>query len=73
MNWKLILQLSLFGLAMAFATVFFIPSKVEPLVWLAIFIACAYVIATKAPGKSFLAQDRRPPIAGGSLSFASCR
>ena len=54
MNWKLILQLSLFGLGMAFATVFFIPSKVEPLFWLAIFIACAYVIATKAPGKYFL-------------------
>ena len=27
MNWKLILQLSLFGLAMGLATVFLIPSK----------------------------------------------
>lgn len=54
MNWKLILQLSLFGLAMAFATVFFIPSTIEPLFWLVIFLVCAYVIATKAPGKYFL-------------------
>jgi hypothetical protein len=54
MNWKLILQLSLFGLAMAVATVFFIPSTIEPLFWLVIFLVCAYVIATKAPGKYFL-------------------
>ncbi len=42
MNWKLILQLSLFGLAMAVGTVFVIPSNVEPLFWLAIFAVCAY-------------------------------
>jgi hypothetical protein len=54
MNWKLILQLSLFGLAMAFATVFVIPSTIEPLFWLVIFLVCAYVIARKAPGKYFL-------------------
>jgi hypothetical protein len=54
MNWKLILQLSLFGLAMAFATVFLIPSKVEPIFWLAIFLVCAAFIARKAPGRHFL-------------------
>ena len=54
MNWRLILSLSLFGLAMAVATVFVIPSTVEPLFWLAIFAVCAYVIATKAPGQYFL-------------------
>ena len=54
MNWKLILQLSLVGLAMAVGTVFVIPSKIEPLFWLVIFIVCAYVIATKAPGNYFL-------------------
>jgi hypothetical protein len=54
MNWKLILQLSLFGLAMAVGTVFIIPSRIEPLFWLAIFVVCAYVIATKAPGRYFL-------------------
>ncbi len=54
MNWKLILQLSLFGLAMAVGTVFVIPSNVEPLFWLAIFAVCAYLIATKAPGRYFL-------------------
>jgi hypothetical protein len=30
MDWKLILGLSLFGLAMAIATVFVIPSSIEP-------------------------------------------
>lgn len=54
MNWKLILQLSLFGLAMGIATVFFIQSNVEPFFWLAIFIVSAYLIATRAPGRYFL-------------------
>ncbi|HMH33328.1 MAG TPA: hypothetical protein VK543_09880 [Puia sp.] len=54
MNTKLIFQLSLFGLAMAFATVYFIPSNVEPLCWLAIFIICAYLIAKNCTGKYFL-------------------
>ena len=53
MNWKLILQLSLFGLAMGIATVFLIPSKIEPLFWLVIFIVCAYIIAKQAPGNHF--------------------
>jgi uncharacterized membrane protein len=54
MNWKLIFQLSLFGLAMAFATVFWIPSKIEPAFWLVIFVICAYLIAKKCLGKYFL-------------------
>jgi hypothetical protein len=53
MNWKLILQLSLFGLAMGIATVFVIPSNVEPLTWLIIFVICAYVIGKRAPGHPF--------------------
>jgi hypothetical protein len=54
MNWKLILQLSLFGLVMAFATVFWIPTTIEPVFWLIIFILCAYFIAKRSPGKHFL-------------------
>jgi hypothetical protein len=54
MNWRLILQLSAFGLAMGVATVFVIPSNLEPIFWLAIFVFCAYVIATQAPGRYFL-------------------
>src|SRR6185295_5277467 len=54
MNWKLILQLSMFGLAMAVATVYYIPSTSEPAVWLSIFIVCAYIIAKRAPGQPFL-------------------
>src|SRR4051812_45417860 len=54
MNWKLILQLSMFGLAMGLATVFVIPSNIEPLFWIAIFVVCAYIIAMKCPGRYFL-------------------
>lgn len=54
MNWKLIFQLSIFGLIMAFATVSLIPQKVEPAFWLLIFIFCAYVIAKVCGGKYFL-------------------
>jgi len=54
MNWKLIVQLSLFGLAMGLATVFFIPSTTEPLFWLVIFVVCAYVIAIRCSRRYFL-------------------
>ena len=54
MNWKLILQLSLFGLVMGVATVFFISSSVEPFCWLAVFLISAYAIARGAPGRPFL-------------------
>jgi hypothetical protein len=54
MNWKLIFQLSTFGLAMAIATISLIPSSIEPIFWLVIFIVCAVIIAKKAPSKFFL-------------------
>ena len=54
MNWKLIFQLSLFGLAMAISTVYWIPSDREPFFWLVIFIICAYIIARNCTGKYFL-------------------
>ena len=54
MNWKLIFQLSLFGLVMAVATVFWIPSNIEPAFWLVIFLACAYLVAKNISGKYFL-------------------
>jgi len=54
MNWKLIFQLSLFGLAMGIATVFVIPSNIEPVFWLVIFLICAYVIAKKRATGHFL-------------------
>ena len=54
MNWKLIFQLSLFGLGMGLATVFFIPSNVEPYFWLAIFAVCAYIIARQVAAQHFL-------------------
>lgn len=44
----------MFGLAMAIATVFVIPSRVEPFFWLAIFLFCAVLIARKAPSRPFL-------------------
>jgi hypothetical protein len=54
MNWKLIFVLSLFGLGMAFATVFWIPTKVEPGLWLVIFVICARLISKFAFSKYFL-------------------
>ena len=54
MNWKLILQLSLFGLVMGIATVFVISSAVEPFCWLAVFLVSAYAIARAAPSRPFL-------------------
>jgi len=54
MNWKLIFQLSLFGLAMGIATVFVIPSNIEPVFWLVIFLICAYAIAKKCATRHFL-------------------
>lgn len=39
---------------MGIATVFWIPSTIEPFFWLAIFIVCAYILATKTTGKYFL-------------------
>ena len=54
MNWKLILQLSLFGLVMGVATVFVISSSVEPFCWLVVFVISAYAIAHGAPGRPFL-------------------
>jgi len=53
MNWKLIFQLSLFGLIMAFGTISLIPEKTEPFYWLAIFIFCAFVIARQCAAKQF--------------------
>jgi hypothetical protein len=54
MNWKLIFQLSLFGLFMAVATVFWIPSHTEPFFWLVIFIISAYLIAKNCAERFFL-------------------
>jgi len=54
MSWKLILQLSMFGLAMGIGTVFFIPSSVEPVFWLVIFIFCAVIIAKRQVKAPFL-------------------
>jgi hypothetical protein len=54
MSWPLVFLLSLFGLAMGIATVFVVPSSVEPLFWIVIFVVCAYIIAKAAPGRPFL-------------------
>ena len=54
MNWKIIFQLSVFGLIMAIGTISLIPEKAEPFFWVAIFIFCAYIIARVAGRKHFL-------------------
>jgi hypothetical protein len=54
MNWKLIFGLSLFGLAMAFGSLYFIPESIEWIFWIAILLISAFIIARNAPGKYFL-------------------
>ena len=54
MNWRLIFMLSLFGLAMAVATVYWIPSDIEPIFWLVIMIICAYLIAKNVNDRYFM-------------------
>jgi hypothetical protein len=54
MNWKIIFQLSIFGLIMAFGTISLIPEKLEPVFWVVIFIFCAWVIAKVCTAKYFL-------------------
>src|SRR5260370_34375086 len=54
MDWKLIFGLSLFGLAMAIATGFVIPSNIEPIFWLAVLVVCAFLIARLRSTRHFL-------------------
>jgi hypothetical protein len=54
MDWKLIFALSGFGLAIGVATVFVIPSNLEPAFWLLIFLVCAYLIARRRADRFFL-------------------
>jgi hypothetical protein len=54
MNWKIILQLSAFGLIMAFGTISLIPQNVEPVFWLIIFAFSAWLIAKVCTAKYFL-------------------
>ena len=54
LDWRLVALLSIFGLAMAFATVFIIPSNIEPFAWLVIFIVCAIMIARVRSTRHFL-------------------
>ena len=54
MDAKLVFRLSLFGLAMGIATVFWIPSNIEPFFWIVILGLSAWIIAARAPGRPFL-------------------
>ena len=54
MKWKLILLLSLFGLAMGIATSYWIHPKAEIILWLVIFIICAFIIAKYCSDRYFL-------------------
>jgi hypothetical protein len=54
MNWKLILGLSIFGIAMGCASLFGLTRNIEPILWLIIFIFYAVWIAKRARGNHFL-------------------
>ena len=54
MNWKLLFTLSLFGVAMGIASLFGLTGKLEPVLWLFIFILYAVGIAKRVQSKHFL-------------------
>ena len=54
MNCKLIFSLSLFGVAVAIASLFGLTRNIEPILWLVIFIFYAVWIAKHIGGKYFL-------------------
>ena len=54
MDWKLVFGLSLFGLAMGITTVSVVPPSAEPILWLTIFLVCAFLIARKRSSGHFL-------------------
>lgn len=54
MNWKLILLLSLFGLAMGILTISLLPESVEPYCWPVVMIVSGWLIARRAGGKYFM-------------------
>jgi hypothetical protein len=54
MNYKLLFKLSVLGMLLAFATVYFIPSTIEPFFWAMIFTFNAFIISNKCSEKYFL-------------------
>lgn len=54
MNRRIIIQLSLLGIAMGFATISLISSSVELFIWLLIYAFSAIVIAKNCSGKYFM-------------------
>lgn len=48
MNWKLILQPAVFGIAMGVGSVFSLPSTGELILWPIVFLFSAYAIANTA-------------------------
>ncbi len=54
MNWKVLLPLSGFGIAMGCLALFGLTKGVEPILWLLIYILSALVIAKRAGPKYFL-------------------
>lgn len=54
MNWKIILTLAFFGIAMGTASLFGLTERIEPLLWLFIAFFAAYWIAKRRAPKPFL-------------------
>jgi len=54
MNWRLILQLSFFGVAMGLGIVFFLSSWVTTILWVIIIVLSGYAIAKRCVRLRFL-------------------
>lgn len=54
MNWRLLVYLSLFGFVMAIATISFVPTNIEMMIWPFIFGLSAYSIGKHCDRQFFL-------------------
>ncbi len=54
MNWRLLVYLSFFGLAMALATVSFIPTNFELVLWIFVIGFSAYSVGKNCPEQTFM-------------------
>ena len=54
MNWRIIVQLSLFGLLMAGLTIRVIPSNIEPFFWVPILAFSGFQVGRRAPSRPFV-------------------
>ncbi len=54
MNWRLVISISLLGLLLAVATIYFAPSETELILWMLLFLVSAFLVARYVDENIFL-------------------